>query len=208
MVRVHGPLYSQTASGQFASHLIYRQAGRDHTVYPHFKPHQPHTKPQTSHRAMFGFLMRAWPELTSTERQTWEALVPLQGPSPHQAYLAHNLLRWTHFQTPLRQYPKTPYPGPRTPEIDTATGGPRYIDWLVDAGRDDPPWAFILYRQTAPYIQPAHNNATHIAIYPGTRYWTCHDDHLTPGTYWAKIAAFDGGGEIAISSFEESATAT
>lgn len=196
------------AAGQLDNKLIFRRAGRGHTVYPYFKPNQPKTAWQISRRVMFTFLMNDWANLTQPERDTWLELVPAAAPCPHQAYLGHNLSRWSTFRPPSRSYPATQLIDPGQALLTGGTGGTAHILWDIDPWMPKEERAYALFRATAPGIIPSPASLSLIFIDPNRRPFQYLDDNLAPATYFARLSTFSHDGLWNHYLFEKSATAT
>lgn len=207
-MRIKQPLFSHRAAGQLAKTLIFRKAGRGHTVYPYFKPSQPNTTPQISQREIFRWLTQQWPTLTPTEQQSWSQLVPTLAHSCQHAFIAHNINRWLRFKPPTKLYPAAEIIFAGAAWLTGATGGPRHITWHFNRAMFSYPWGYVLYRNTAPNIVRTAQNTSRIFWVPGVGALNYLDTDLEPDTYYARLSFFTKDGVWMHSGAEKSATAT
>lgn len=128
MARVTGPLHSNTASGQLAKTLIFQTyRGRSYAKKyavpgntPGFdKPNQ--SPAQLAVQALTKSLMQHWPEISTEDQATWDALAIPQRIERVNAYLKYNYARNAVGLDPTDVYP----PGPEyLPPLKVVTGEP------------------------------------------------------------------------------------
>lgn len=192
MARTVGPLMSLDASGSVANTITFsRWKGRSY-VRQLVTPSNPKAPLQLSTRAMMRFLAQSWtPDLTPTQKATWDALAAGDAISPFNAFTRHNLQRWTQFQTPTQSYPATDLgtQSTFTTALD-AVGGVRQatITWTTNVLNDG--WGILIFRSLTGGFTPARDNLIGIAEQGATGAHTFVDTPLAPDTYFWNFRAF------------------
>lgn len=100
MVRVKGPMMSLDASGTLGGAFVFGKWKGRHTVRSHAVPANPRSAGQVSTRSIMRFLSQSWTNLTVAEKATFNALAATYAISPFNAYVRHNMKRWTQFTGP------------------------------------------------------------------------------------------------------------
>ena len=100
MVKVKGPMMSLDASGTLAGTFTFSKWKGRNTVRSHAVPSNPRSPAQVSTRAMMKFLATAWTNLSTAQKATFQTIATTYAISPFNAYVKHNMSRWTQFQGP------------------------------------------------------------------------------------------------------------
>lgn len=105
MVKLKGPLGSQTASGSIGDAVTFSSnKGRAYARTKVDTPN-PDTPPQVSRRALWTFLAKAWFAISDPNKATWTPLAQKQSISEFNAYLAYNSANWLNYLPPSKTYP-------------------------------------------------------------------------------------------------------
>jgi hypothetical protein len=208
MVKLAGPMFSMDASGTLGKTLVYskwkgRPYGRRHVV-----PANPKSVLQVSVRAMMRFLSQAWEDIGSTPKGTWDALAAAQNISPFNAYIQENLQRWREFQPPAQTYPAPETGTPPTATLDSAVGGPSYIDVTMEITVAADAWGVILFRSPTGTFDTSRSNAIRVLPFATVDTFVYTDPGLDAGTYYYDARFFTTEGVLGDEEGEVNGTAT
>ena len=208
MVKVNGPLMSMDASGSIAGAITFsRWKGRAY-VRQRVVPANPKSVLQVSVRAMMKFLSQAWSDVGTTPQGSWDEIAGDQSISPFNAYIQENLGRWRQFQAPGQTYP-TPETGtPPVATLDSAVGGPSYIDLTMTITTLNDTWGVILFRSPTGTFTTSRANAIAVIPVTGTGTLVYTDPGLTAGTYYYDARFFTTEGVLGAEEGEVNGTAT
>lgn len=191
MVRTRGPLFSADASGTFGKVLNF--STNKGVSYARRVPQPPDLKtpPQLSSRAITAFLSQQWKLLSKDDKRTWKAYSKPTKGSPYNAYLAHNLHRWSLATSPS-QTPDPTDPPPiihppgflLDPSVKTITAYTLNGAWLNI-------WGWALYRGPTALSTQAHTSV--VALFLNLAFVSSYvDKHLCTGqTYFYRTVPFD-----------------
>lgn len=101
MVKVTGPLFSQSASGTLAGAIVFGSWKGRATVRSHAVPANPDTPAQKAQRAMQSFVSKNWAALSAAEKASWDSAAASKAISPFNEYTSYNMKRWTQFEWPV-----------------------------------------------------------------------------------------------------------
>lgn len=208
MVKLTKPLASHAADGTLARTLVFGSAGGVHQARKHVTPKNPKSSKQTGVRAMMAFLSGSWSNLTQDQQASWQDLAASHGHTAFNSFVAHNLARWPHLESPIAQHPPAEIGEPAQFAALVATAHPEKIRvaWAFLDVREN--WSVSIHRATAPAIEPRYDNCIaviHSAVLGLQIYW---DTLLNPGTYWYQILTYAERGPQAHPPFNPDATVT
>lgn len=208
MVKVLGPMMSFEASGTIAKIATFSKwKGRPY-VRQRVTPANPQSALQVSVRQMMKFLSQAWVGVGSTPQGTWEDLAAASQISPFNAFIGRNAARWREFQAPAQTYPAPETGTLPVATLDSATGGPSYIDLAFTITTLNDIWGAIIYRSTSGTFTPSRANAIAVIEIDGTGALTYTDSGLDAGTYYYDANFFTKEGVLGPDEGEVDGTAT
>jgi hypothetical protein len=157
---------SLDASGSLAGTIVYSKwKGRPY-VRQLVVPSNPQSALQVSTRAMMKFLSQRWAtDVSAPDKATWDTLAAAQAMSAFNAFVQHNLQRWTQFKAPSMAYPAVETgTAPTYTTAPTAVGGVGQvtISWDVNAANNV--WGLLIFRSVTPAFTPARDNLK-MAVY-------------------------------------------
>jgi len=100
MATLKTPLLSLKASGRLADGPVYSSWNGRPYAKSYSVPTDPNTAKQQSQRLIFSFLTTAWPQLSEAEQNTWSELAKRHRITSANAFLKHNLKRWSRHLPP------------------------------------------------------------------------------------------------------------
>lgn len=208
MTKVLGPMFSLEASGTIGDIATFSKwKGRPY-VRQRVIPANPQSALQVSTRAMLRFLAQAWASIGATPQGTWEDLAAAAQISPFNSFVGRNQSRYREFQAPSQSYPAAETGTQPVATLDSATGGPSYIDVEMTITTLNDVWGAMLFRSPTGTFTPSRANC--IAIIPvdatGTLVYT--DSGLDAGTYYYDAKFFTTEGALGADEGEVNGTAT
>jgi len=208
MVKVLGPMMSFEASGTIGDIATFaRWKGRPY-VRQRVVPANPKSALQVATRAMLRFLSQAWEAIGSTPKGSWDDLAAASQISPFNAYIGRNQSRFREFQAPSQTYPADETGDLPVATLDSAVGGPSYMDLTFTITTLNDVWGVAIFRSPTGTFTPSRSNL--IAVIPvdgtGTLVWT--DSNLDAGTYYYDAKFFTTEGKLGPDEGEVNGTAT
>lgn len=184
MVKVYGPLLSLDASGTIADTLTFgKWKGRNY-ARQHVIPANPKSVLQVSTRAMMRFLSQEWDGIGSTPQGSWDDAAAAANVSPFNAYIGANLRRWREFQPPSQTDPAPETGSEPVATLDSATGGPSYIDLTFTITTLNDVWGVVLFRSPTGTFTTSRANAIRVIPVTDTGELVYTDSNLDAGTYY------------------------
>lgn len=120
-------MMSVDASGTLAGTFTFGKWKGRNVVRSHAVPSNPRSASQRSTRAMMNFLSKAWTNLSTAQKATFDTLAAQYAISPFNAYVRHNMRRWTQFEGPQIEIGSTAGTAPTLGTL-TANGGVGIIE--------------------------------------------------------------------------------
>ena len=208
MVKLAGPAMSLAASGKLAGTLVFGTwKGRPY-ARTLVTPANPQSALQVSSRAMLKFLAQAWTNVGSTPQGSWSDLADAKRISPFNAYVGKNAARWREFQAPSQTYPAAETGTEPVATLDSATGGPSYVDLAFTITTLNDVWGVIIFRSTSTGFTPSRANAIALVEVDATGAPTYTDSNLDADTYYYNAKFFTKEGKMGADEGEVNATAT
>lgn len=208
MVKVSGPMMSFDASGKIAKTAVFAKWKGRNYVRKLVTPANPKSALQVSVRAMLKFLSQQWAGIGSTPQGTWDDLAAATQISPFNAYVSRNQSRWREFQAPSQSYPAAETGTPPVATLDSATGGPSYIDVAMTITTLNDVWGVILFRSPTGTFDTSRATAIAVLLVDSTGAMTYTDSGLAAGTYYYDARYFTSEGLLGAEEGEVSGTAT
>lgn len=208
MAQVVAPLMSLGASGTIGKSITFFTWKGRASVRTRVIPHNPQSALQVSVRQMMKFLAQAWASIGSTPQGTWDDLAEAAQISPFNAYQGRNMSRWREFQAPSQSYPAAETGTPPVATLDSATGGPSYIDVAMTITTLNDVWGVILFRSPTGDFTPSRANAIAVLPVTGTGALVYTDSGLAAGTYYYDAKFFTQEGLLGADEGEVNGTAT
>ncbi len=208
MVKVHGPMFSFSASGTIGKLATFSSwKGRPY-VRQRVIPANPKSALQVSVRAMMKFLSQAWVDVGSTPQGSWDNLAAASQISPFNAYVGRNASRWKEFQAPSQTYPAAETGTEPVATLDSATGGPSYVDVAFTITTLNDVWGVAIFRSPTGTYTPSRANCIAIIIVDGTGALVYTDSGLAAGDYYYDAMFFTKEGLLGTEEGEMMGTAT
>jgi len=208
MVKVAGPLMSFDASGTLAKTATFSKwKGRPY-VRQRVIPANPKSALQVSVRAILRFLSQVWVDIGSTPKGTWDDLAKAAQISPFNAYVGRNGSRWREFQAPSQSYPAAETGTPPVATLDSATGGPSYVDLTFTVTTLNDVWGVMIFRSPTGTFDTSRANCIAAIPVDGTGALVYTDSGLDAGTYYYDARFFTKEGLLGDEEGEVSGTAT
>jgi len=208
MVKVLGPMMSFEASGTIGKIATFSKwKGRPY-VRQRVSPSNPKSALQVSVRAMMRFLSQSWAAVGSTPKGTWEDLAAASQISPFNAFVGRNAGRFREFQAPSQTYPAAESGTPAVATLDSATGGPSYIDLAFTITTLNDVWGCMIFRSPTGTFTPSRANCIAIIPIDGTGAEVYTDSGLDAGTYYYDAKFFSKEGLLDADEGEVDGTAT
>jgi len=208
MVKVLGPMFSFEASGTIGKIATFSKwKGRPY-VRQRVVPANPRSALQVATRAMMRFLSQAWTSVGSTPQGTWDDLAASAQISPFNSYVGRNQNRFREFQAPSQSYPAAETGTPPVATLDSATGGPSYIDVAFTITTLNDVWGVMIFRSPTGTFTPSRANLIAVIPVDDTGALVYTDSGLAAGTYYYDAKFFTEEGLLGDDEGEQSGTAT
>jgi hypothetical protein len=208
MVKVLGPMFSFEASGTIGSIATFSKwKGRPY-VRQRVVPANPKTALQVATRAMLRFLTQAWIDVDPTPQGTWDDLAAAAQISPFNAYVGRNQRRFREFQAPSQSYPAAETGTQPVATLDSAVGGPSYIDLTFTITTLNAVWGVMIFRSPSGSFTPSRANCIAVIPVDGTGTLVYTDSNLDAGTYYYDAKFFTQEGALGADEGEVNGTAT
>jgi len=208
MVKTYAPLFSLDASGSIGGAITYSKWKGRNYARQRVIPANPKSVLQVSTRAMMRFLSQAWVDIGSTPKGSWDAAAAATNVSPFNAYIKGNLQRWREFQSPSQTDPPPETGTPTSSTLDSATGGPSYIDVEFTITTLNDVWGVVLFRSASGEFTTSRANAIRVIPVTGTGTLVYTDSNLDAGTYYYDARFFSKEGVLDAEEGEVNGTAT
>lgn len=208
MVKVYGPLFSFDASGSIAKAITYSKWKGRNLVRQRVTPNNPKSALQISVRQMLKFLSQMWQGIGSTPQGTWEDLADAAQISPFNAYVGRNGSRWREFQAPSQSYPAAETGTQPVATLDSAVGGPSYIDLTFTITTLNDVWGAMIFRSTSGSFDSSRANCIAVIEVDATGSLVYTDSGLDAGTYYYDARFFTKEGALGDEEGEVNGTAT
>jgi len=208
MVKLNGPCFSIDASGSIADTITYSKWKGRNYARQRVIPANPKSALQVSVRSMMRFLSQAWENVGSTPQGSWEDRAAATNISPFNAYIQQNLQRWREFQPPAQTDPAPETGTDPVATLDSAVGGPSYIDLTMTITTLNDVWGVILFRSTSGSFSTSRSNAIYVLPVTGTGTLVHTDSNLAAGTYYYNARFFTEEGVLGAEEGEVNGTAT
>lgn len=208
MVKVLGPMFSFEASGTIGNIATFSKwKGRPY-VRQRVVPANPQSALQVATRAMMRFLSQAWASVGSTPQGTWEDLAAAAQVSPFNSYVGRNQQRFREFQAPSQSYPAAETGTQPVATLDSATGGPSYIDLAFTITTLNDVWGCMIFRSPTGSFTPSRANCIAVVPIDATGAYVYTDSNLDAGTYYYDAKFFTAEGALGADEGEVNGTAT
>ena len=208
MVKLYAPLMSLAASGTLGkAFTCSKWKGRNY-ARKWVVPSNPKTVLQVSTRAMMRFISQAWTDIGSTPQGSWDAPAAAINVSPFNSYIQKNLQRWREFQPPSQTYPAPETGTEPVATLDSATGGPSYMDVEFTITTMNDVWGVILFRSPTGTFTTSRANAIRVIPVTGTGTLVYTDSGLVAGNYYYDARFFTKEGVLGAEEGEVTGTAT
>lgn len=171
-------------------------------------PANPKSALQVSVRTMMAFLAQNWAAIGSTPKASWDDRAAASSISPFNAYQGYNMSRWREFQPPAQTDPAPETGTEPVATLDSATGGPSYIDVAMTITTLNDVWGVLLFRSISGTFTPSRANCIKALLIDGTGAVVYTDSGLTAGTYYYDAKFFTKEGVLGADEGEVSGTAT
>jgi len=208
MVKVYGPMFSMDASGTIAKTATFSKWKGRNYVRQCVVPANPKSALQVSVRAMMRFLSQAWVGVGSTPQGSWDDRAAALNVSPFNAYIQQNLQRWREFQAPSQTDPAAETGTEPVATLDSATGGPSYMDVEFTITTLNDVWGAILFRSPTGTFDTSRANAIRVIPITGTGTLVYTDSNLDAGDYYYDARFFTKEGLLGVEEGEVTGTAT
>lgn len=208
MVKVYGPMMSMDASGTIGKIATFSKWKGRNYVRSRVVPANPKSALQVSVRAMLRFLSQAWVNVGATPQGTWDDLAAADQISPFNAFVGRNGSRWREFQAPSQTYPAPETGTPPVATLDTATGGPSYIDLAFTVTTLNDCWGVAIFRSPTGTFATSRANCIAILEVDGTGALVYTDSGLAAGAYYYDARFFTKEGVLGAEEGEVTGTAT
>jgi len=208
MVKLYAPLFSLGASGTIGKAVTFSNWKGIAYARQRVVPANPKSVLQVSVRAMMRFLSQAWTDIGSTPQGSWDAPAAATNVSPFNAYIKHNLQRWREFQPPSQTHPAPETGTEPVATLDSAVGGPSYIDLTFTITTLNDVWGVILFRSPTGSFTPSRANAIRVIPITGTGELVYTDSNLDAGDYYYDAKFFTKEGVLGDDEGEVDDTAT
>lgn len=208
MVKLTGPCFSFEASGTLANTVTFsRWKGRAY-ARQRVVPANPKSALQVSVRAMLRFLSQAWIAIGSTPQGTWDDLAAASQISPFNAYVGRNGSRFREFQAPSQSYPAAESGTEPVATLDSATGGPSYMDIAFTITTLNDVWGVMIFRSPTGTFATSRANCIAIIEVDETGALVYTDSGLDAGDYYYDARFFTKEGKLGEEEGEVTGTAT
>lgn len=198
MVKITGPLASQSASGSLGEAMTFSHSHGRAYLKKKASPKQPRTGKQITVRALMKFLSQEWNTFSAAQMTTWAKPAFDQRISNYHAYIQINQERWNNAKTPTKEYPAAESSYTRYPQYNVAWDKVASILYRTRISGVPYPWGYLLCRSTVSGFTPGRGNTVHFFPQIGTGYTYFLDTPLDPGTYYYRCAAFNDDGTMTV----------
>lgn len=208
MVKVLGPMFSFEASGTIGNIATFSKwKGRPY-VRQRVIPSNPKSPLQVSTRAMMKFLSQAWIDVGGTPQASWDELAAAAQISPFNAFISRNQQRFREFQAPSQTYPAAETGTPPVATLDSAVGGPSYMDLTMTITTLNAVWGVMLFRSASGTFTPSRGKCIAVVPVDGTGTLVYTDSNLAAGTWYYDAKFFTAEGLLGADEGEVNGTAT
>lgn len=208
MVKVLGPMFSFEASGTIGNIATFSKwKGRPY-VRQRVVPSNPKSALQVSTRAIMRFLSQAWVGVGATPQGSWDELAAAAQVSPFNSFISKNAMRWREFQAPSQTYPAAETGTLPVATLDSAVGGPSYMDLTMTITTLNDVWGVALFRSPTGTFTPSRANCIAVIPVDGTGTLVYTDSGLVAGTYYYDAKFFTKEGSLGPDEGEVNGTAT
>lgn len=208
MVKLTGPMMSFGASGTLAKTATFSKwKGRSYARQC-VVPANPRSVLQVSTRAMFKFLSQAWDAIAPTPQGSWDDAAAARQYLPFNAYMSANGMRWKEFQAPGQTDPIPETGTAPVATLDSAVGGPSYVDLNFAITTLNNVWGVIIFRSATGTFTPSRANAIAVIPVTATGALVYTDSGLDAGTYYYDAKFFTKEGVLGADEGEVSGAAT
>ena len=208
MVKVLGPMFSFEASGTIGKIATFSKwKGRPY-VRQRVVPANPKSALQVATRAMLRFLSQAWATVGATPQASWDDLAAASQISPFNAYVGRNQSRFREVQAPAQTYPAAETGTQPVATLDSAVGGPSYIDVTFTITTLNAVWGVMIFRSPTGTFTPSRANCIAVLPVDGTGTLVYTDSNLDAGTYYYDAKFFTQEGNLGTDEGEVNGTAT
>jgi len=208
MVKVTGPMLSFGASGTIGKTATFSNwKGRPY-VRSRVIPANPKSVLQVSVRAMMKFLSQMWIGIGSTPQASWEDLAKAAQISPFNAYIGRNGRRWREFQAPSQTYPAAETGTEPVATLDSATGGPSYMDLAFTITTLNDVWGVMIFRSPTGTFDTSRANCIAVIEVDQTGALVYTDSNLDAGDYYYDARFFTKEGLLGDEEGEVTDTVT
>lgn len=145
MTVLRGPALAVDASGVLANLLAYYRYPAGHAARRARRRRQPYTNREIGYHVLARWLSHQWSALTLEQQLTWSDVAEQLRTANYQAYLSHNLQRWTARLAPTQTYPATETGTASRPTTWSASGGPRHAKAAATGAGDPDQWALLYF---------------------------------------------------------------
>jgi hypothetical protein len=206
MAVLTGPGMSLDASGKFAGAMVFSKWKGRNVLRQLVTPANPQSVAQTSTRAMFEFLSKAWAGLSAAQQATWQTLADARVVSPFNAYVKFDMELWTQFLTPKKT---TVIAAGTVPVLGTltVTGGVGQLDISQVITTANQGWGLLVSISTTTGYTPGKLNTESVFQWSATPIAGVLTQ-LAPGTYFVRTSGFTDGGVKSAYVAEVSAVVT
>lgn len=208
MAVVYAPLMSLDASGTIGKAITFSKWKGRNYVRKRVVPANPKSVLQVSTRAMMRFLSQAWTDVGSTPQGSWDEPAAAINVSPFNAYIKNNLQRWREFQPPAQTYPAPETGTEPVVTLDSATGGPSFVDVEFTVTTLNDVWGVILFRSPTGTFSTSRANAMRVIPITGTGTLVYTDSNLAAGDYYYDARCFTEEGVLGAEEGEVTGTAS
>jgi len=171
-------------------------------------PANPKSVLQVSVRAMMKFLSQMWIGIGSTPQASWEDLAKAAQISPFNAYIGRNGRRWREFQAPSQTYPAAETGTEPVATLDSATGGPSYMDLAFTITTLNDVWGVMIFRSPTGTFDTSRANCIAVIEVDQTGALVYTDSNLDAGDYYYDARFFTKEGLLGDEEGEVTGTVT
>jgi len=208
MVKVLGPMFSFEASGTIGKIATFSKwKGRPY-VRQRVIPANPKSALQVATRAMLRFLSQAWTSVGSTPQGSWDDLAAASQISPFNAFIGRNQSRFREFQAPSQTYPAAETGDQPVATLDSATGGPSYMDLAFTITTLNDVWGVAIFRSPTGTFTPSRANCIAVIPVDDTGALVYTDSNLDAGDYYYDAKFFTTEGSLGADEGEVTGTVT
>ena len=208
MVKTYAPMFSLDASGSIGGAITFSTWKGRNYARQLVIPANPKSVLQVSVRAMLRFLSQDWVNVGGTPQGSWDDRAAQTNISPFNAYIAQNLQRWREFQAPAQTDPAPETGTPAVATLDSAVGGPSYMDVTFTITTLNDVWGVMLFRSPTSTFSTSRANCIRVLPVTGTGALVYTDSQLAAGDYYYDARFFSKEGVLDAEEGEVNGTAT